>query len=262
MKLFSKKVCLILVLMLVSISMVVSGQQLLKTKQLALKSLVKVELIATAKYYVGVCPVTIKMTGTIKVPKAMSAEYYFLRSDNAKSKTNLLMFFAAGSKNVKFSWKIGKDYQGWVQLLVKANGQVVKSKKVGFQVKCDKVSAIQLKQFQAKQLVIKPKEITRSIRVIYPNGGETFIYMRHHPNNYIKWVTKNIGNVRIWLIQGNEKVREIAMSDLGNNGAWYCGYDGIEGRFYPGTNFKIRVENFAGTVMDESDNYFTIQKAK
>ena len=261
MKLFTKKVCLIIVIMLVSTSMVVSGQQLLKTKPLVLKSLVKVELTATAKYYVGVCPVTVKMTGTIKVPKAMTVKYYFLRSDGAKSIEKSLKFFTAGSKNVNYSWKIGKDYQGWVQLLVKANVQVVKSIKVGFQVKCDKVSAIQIKQLQSKQLVIKPKEITRAIRVVYPNGGETFIYMRHHPDNYIKWVTKNIGNVRIWLMQGTEKVHEIGMSALGNNGAWYCGYDGIEGRFYPGTNFKIRVENLAGTIMDESDNFFTIKKA-
>jgi len=261
MKLFTKKVCLIFLLMFVSISMVVTAQQILKTKPLVLKSLVKVELVATAKYYVGVCPVTVKMTGTIKVPKAMKVRYYFLRSDNAKSKESKLLYYAMGSKNVKYSWKIGRDYQGWVQLLVKADGKVYKSQKVIFQVKCDKLNAIQFDKFKVKQLEVQPQEITRGIRVLYPNGGEIFIYMRHDKRNYIKWTTKNVGAVKIWLIQGNQKVREISLSDLGDNGEWYCGYDGIEGRFYPGENYKIRVENLAGTIMDESDNFFSIREA-
>ncbi len=261
MKLFTKKLCLIFMLLFVSFSMVVQGQQLLKTKQLVLKSLVKVKLVATAKYYVGVCPVTIKMTGTIKVPKAMTVRYYFLRSDNARSKESKLLFLAMGSKNAKYSWKIGRDYQGWVQLLVKADGKVYKSQKVIFQVKCDKLDAIQLDKFKVMQTV-QPQKITRGIRVLYPNGGETFIYMRHDKGNYIKWATKNVGAVKIWLIQGNQKVREIRLSDLGNNGEWYCGYDGIEGRFYPGENYKIRVESLAGTIMDESDNFFSIKEVE
>ena len=260
MKLFTKKLCLIILMMMVSVSMVVSGQQLMKTKPLVLKSLIKVDLVASAKYYMGVCPVTVKMKGTIKVLKAMTVKYYFLRSDGATSKETKLVFRSGGSKYINFTWKIGKNYVGWAQLIVKSPS-IVKSSKIGFEVKCDKKVVILRENLQLKPQTIKPQLIKRSIQVIYPNGGEIFIYMRHHENNNIKWTTKNIGNVRIWLMQGTEKVHEIGMSALGDNGAWYCGYDGIEGRFYPGDNFKIRVESLDGKVFDMSDDLFTIKKA-
>ena len=147
----------------------------------------------------------------------------------------------------------------WVQLIVKTTSSVIKSGKMGFQVKCDKLEAIAIKPIHPKQLVVEPNKISRSIKVTYPNGGETFIYMRHHENNYIKWKSANIGKVNIWLVQGDKKVHEIGMGGLGEGGSWYCGYDGIEGRFYPGTDFKIRVESLDGKVWDESDNFFTIQ---
>ena len=83
--------------------------------------------------------------------------------------------------------------------------------------------------------------------------------MRAHENNVIKWISKNVGKVTIWLMQENRKVHEIALRD---GGIWYCGFDlPPQGIFYPGNNFKIRVESLDGKVWDESDDFFTIEKA-
>jgi len=264
MKLFTKKAGIMSVVIFFSFLMIVSGQQITKAKPVVLKSMVKAELTATEKYYVGVCPVKVKMTGIIKVPKAMNVKYSFLRSDGASSRLSSLNFTTAGSKSVNFTWTIGKDYLGWVQLIVKTNGTEVKSNKVEFEVKCDKIIIKPLNQLQTQPLAAEPKLIKRSIKVIYPNGGETFIYMRHHENNYIKWTSENARNVNIWLMQEGQKVHGIVMSDLGIGGEWYCGWDTHEftQRFYPGTNYKIRVESLDGKVWDESDEFFTIEKAK
>lgn len=146
MKLFKKIVCIFVVLMMFSVITVVAQVRVIRTKPPVLTPTISVELKATAKYYTGVCPITIKMTGTIRVKKAMTVNYYFKRSDGFPSPSRLtltsLIFTGAGYKNIPFSWELSKDYKGWVQLVVKTSSGEIKSGQVVFTVKCDKTNQI------------------------------------------------------------------------------------------------------------------------
>jgi hypothetical protein len=119
-----------------------------------------VELISTAKYYVGVCPVKVKMTGKITVRRAMTLKYYFVRSDGVKTRLAPLIFRRGGTKNVPFSWSVGKDYYGWVQLIVNHNGRLIKSAKKDFQVKCDKKPVLTpVKKIDPTKIRVKKPEL-------------------------------------------------------------------------------------------------------
>lgn len=161
MKLLSKKAIMIIVVMVILTTIVFSNQMVIKKKPPVLKTFIKVELTSTAKYFMGICPVTVKMKGTISVSEAITLEYYFVRSDGAKSNSIPLIFRRAGKKDVHFSWTIGGDYQGWVQLVANSKGSLKKSNKVGFQVKCDKkkVPILAMKKFDLSKIRVKKPEL-------------------------------------------------------------------------------------------------------
>ncbi|MEN8152941.1 MAG: CARDB domain-containing protein [Acidobacteriota bacterium] len=138
MKILKKTVCMFVAIMLVSVMMVSAQRQIQRKKLPMVRTFVKVELISPANHYVGVCPVTVKMTGKITVSKAMTVKYYFKRSDGVTSRLTPLIFTTAGTKNIPFTWKLGKDGQAWVQLIVKTASGEVKSFQKEFDVKCDK----------------------------------------------------------------------------------------------------------------------------
>ena len=165
MKILQKFLCITSILMLLSVSMIASGQQRIIKNPLRVKSLVKVELKSSAKYYFGICPKTVKMTGKITIPKSMSVKYYFVKYDGVLSQSaSVTSLMVKGLNHVHFSWKINKDCQAWVQLVVKTSSSVVKSNKVEFKVNCDEEKTIkpQLTKFnRGKQL--KP-ELVKAIK--------------------------------------------------------------------------------------------------
>ncbi|MEN8155152.1 MAG: hypothetical protein ABFR75_14130 [Acidobacteriota bacterium] len=138
MKNLQKILCISIVLMLLPFTTIASGQQRVSKKSFKVRSLVKVELKSSTKFYLGVCPKTIKMTGIITLSKAMSVKYYFVKYDGVLSKSKpVTSQMAKGLNHVHFSWKINKDCQAWVQLVVKTLSSKVKSKKVEIKVNCD-----------------------------------------------------------------------------------------------------------------------------
>ncbi len=168
MKLLKTKVFMIFVLIPVFVLMVSAQRQLLKRKSLPVRTLVKAELISPANHYREFCPVTVKMTGKITVSKAMTVKYYFKRSDGVTTRLTPLIFTVPGTKNVPFSWKLGKDGQACVQLIVKTASGEVKSLQKEFDVKCDRKVIKKLTAAQIKKLY-KPIQIGRA-RIIGPKA--------------------------------------------------------------------------------------------
>ena len=136
-KSFVTKTLLISLLLIFMVMNISAEVKLMKRSPKAIKSVVKVELKSQAKYYVGVCPVKVKMTGIITVSKAMSVKYFFKKSDNTQSRLTPLVFSRAGSREIPFSWSLSKDCQAWVQLVVKTGTSEIKSGKIEFKVDCD-----------------------------------------------------------------------------------------------------------------------------
>ena len=136
-KSFVTKTLLISILLIFIVTNISAEVKLMKRSPKVIKSVVKVELKSQAKYYVGVCPVKVKMTGIITVSKAMSVKYFFKRSDNTQSRLTPLVFSRAGSREIPFSWSLSKDCQAWVQLVVKTGTSEIKSEKIEFTVDCD-----------------------------------------------------------------------------------------------------------------------------
>ena len=136
MKFFSKKVFIIGVVIIATAVLINGQRQILKKVPIIKLSTVKAELKSSVKYYNGVCPETIKMTGTIIVPGPMSIKYSFLRSDGVVVFPGTVNFSTKGSKNIPFVWSIEKDYKGWVEFIVKTPTGEVRSGKTEFMVKC------------------------------------------------------------------------------------------------------------------------------
>lgn len=129
---------LVVLLVMMSYSLVVANQQQIQLNKKLVLPKPTVELTCIAKTWLGVCPITVKMTGTVKAPAAMSLQYYFIRSDGASSTPAPLIFRTRGTKTIPFTWTLSKDYQAWVQLIVKmADKTEIKSVRVYFKVDCD-----------------------------------------------------------------------------------------------------------------------------
>ena len=119
-----------------------SNPQIMIKKRPVLKIGVKAELKSSTKFYVGVCPVKVKMMGVITVPAAMTVKYRFQRSDGTSSRLTSLMFRVSGSKILPFTWTLGKDYKGWVELIVKTKSGDVRSNRFQFSVDCNENDGI------------------------------------------------------------------------------------------------------------------------
>lgn len=126
---------------IISFMSVYGGQMRVSGKKPVLKVIVNTELQSPAKHYEGFCPAKVKMTGKIDATGPVILKYQFLRSDGVKSRLITLNFTGRGSKTIPFNWEINKDYQGWVQLIVKLPKKEIKSNKFYFDVKCDKKRA-------------------------------------------------------------------------------------------------------------------------
>jgi hypothetical protein len=86
--------------------------------------------------YSGPCPVTITFKADLLPPPLPSPiKYRFVRSDGALSPVEELKFFLPQKKTVTYTWTLGRNYTGWVQLKIIAPGNVV-SNKAHFTVRC------------------------------------------------------------------------------------------------------------------------------
>ena len=164
MKFFNKKICLLAILLLVPLMMSAQSRLAIKSPIVA-KKMVIVKLESNAKHYRGVCPVIVKMTGKITTPSSMRVSYSFLRSDGSRPQWNSLNFPGAGTKVLPFTWKISKDYNGWVQLIVKTENDERRSEKFHFDVVCDNVNKTGQADMKIKK-ILKPdliiEEVTKS----------------------------------------------------------------------------------------------------
>ena len=163
MKFFNKKICLLAILLLVPLMMSAQSRLAIKSPIVA-KKMVIVKLESNAKHYRGVCPVIVKMTGKITTPSSMRVSYSFLRSDGSRPQWNSLNFPGAGTKVLPFTWKISKDYNGWVQLIVKTENDERRSEKFHFDVVCDNVNKtgqadMKIKKIKKPDLIVSGIEI-------------------------------------------------------------------------------------------------------
>lgn len=188
MKFLNKKICLFSILLLVPL-MISAQARLAKTSPIVAKKMVIVKLESYAKHYRGICPVTVKMTGKIIVPSAMSVKYMFRRSDGSRPKLNSLIFKEAGTRVLPFTWKISKDCNGWVQLIVRTESSEWSSEKFHFDVVCDNKPQVgvspgdpKIKEIQKPDLIVSGINITDPVRA----GIPTFIFIH----------VKNISNSR------------------------------------------------------------------
>lgn len=130
------------------------------------------------------------------------------------------------------------------------------------QVSTQKVSPVKPAE-QPKQFQTQPKpqfQVSPSIKVVYPNGGETWEKGKTYT---IRWTSQNVsGNVKIMLKWGT------------GSGGWYTitestASSGIYIYNVPkteigqeGPEFKIFVMTSDGNVKDESDGFFRIESKK
>lgn len=69
--------------------------------------------------YIGVCPVTITITGAMTVSGSGTVTYYWDRSDGTQSATQSLKFNTAGTQTITYTWTLGsagESLNGWVRV--------------------------------------------------------------------------------------------------------------------------------------------------
>jgi hypothetical protein len=92
------------------------------------------------------------------------------------------------------------------------------------------------------------------IRVESPNGGETWTLMALGDTATVRWTSSNItGDVKVMLKKGGSSVKAQTVANTGSTSFSFAGVSA-------GNDYKIRVENSNGSVFDESDGFFTIQR--
>ena len=96
---------------------------------------IEATLTADPASYTGPCPTTINFRGRITVPNPGQVQYRFIRSDGATAPVQKLDFQQPGSKEVTTTWRIGRDYSGWVAIKV-ISPQEIESGKANFKIKC------------------------------------------------------------------------------------------------------------------------------
>lgn len=93
-------------------------------------------LKANPENFAGPCPVTISFQAEILPPPLPGpVKYKFIRSDGAESPVEELKFFSPQKKTVTYTWSLGRNYDGWVQLVIVSPGNNT-SNKAHFKVRC------------------------------------------------------------------------------------------------------------------------------
>ena len=96
----------------------------------------EMRLEASPNHWGGACPVTINFNGSITVDGPNTVTYGINRSDGGKGPgPQTLHFTSAGSKHVRFTWRLGtpgENFNGWAQI---GSGSM-RSDKAGFQIHC------------------------------------------------------------------------------------------------------------------------------
>jgi len=89
--------------------------------------------------YVGSCPSRFQFSGIIHSHYAGKVQYRFLRSDNANTPVQTIVFLRPGEKKVTSSWTLGSEglpqYEGWQMLEVIYPVRIV-SNKARFTIDC------------------------------------------------------------------------------------------------------------------------------
>ena len=84
----------------------------------------------------GPCPATITFRAEILPPPLPGpVRYKFVRSDGVVSAIEVVRFTRLRKKTVSTSWTIGRDYSGWVQLVIVFPGHV-ESNRAHFRIDC------------------------------------------------------------------------------------------------------------------------------
>jgi len=151
MKVLNKKVFILSILLLFPV-LICAQSRLIKRGTVPVKKTVVVELESKAKHYVGVCPVTIKMTGKITASAPMTVRYNFVRSDGITTRGNVLKFMSKGTKSISFKWALNKNGQAWVRFVVKTESGKVKEAKQEFEVTCNNLNQVGQADFSLKKI--------------------------------------------------------------------------------------------------------------
>ncbi|MCK5222549.1 MAG: hypothetical protein KAR14_13270 [Candidatus Aminicenantes bacterium] len=213
MKFFKKKIYFLSILLLIPF-MITAQIRVSKTKLQPVRTLIKVELQSLAKHYVGICPVNVKMTGKITVSAPVTVKYRFERSDGVRARF-IQLALPKGVKLLPFTWKLNKNGQYWVELVVISGGKEFRSGKKEFDVKCDltgrkkiikRDNIMPLKQIgQARIINLKPVVMqSDDTMTVIPKVSDLVvksIQMQPIPGKVNKKVTfriivKNISNIR------------------------------------------------------------------
>jgi hypothetical protein len=105
-------------------------------KQLERPQHIEAGLTAEPINYSGFCPTTITFKGEISVTQPGEVQYKFIRSDGALAPVQTLHFDKPTSKEVRTTWRLGKDYSGWMAIKI-LYPQEVESNKAHFSIKCE-----------------------------------------------------------------------------------------------------------------------------
>lgn len=81
------------------------------------------------------CPTTVDFRGTITMDRRGVVSYTFERSDGATAPVYTLFFPAAGTKEVRTSWTLGRSYSGYEKLKVIAPNRM-ESSEARFSLNC------------------------------------------------------------------------------------------------------------------------------
>ena len=187
---YLKKVFFIFLLVYFVFSLTTTVSQELIRQKTMVESAIVVKLESPLKNYKGECPVEVKMTGKIIASSDSKLRYRFTRSDGVSSRWMILKYTEKFTKTVPFSWKINSNYKGWVQLLVRVNRKLFKSKKVSFEVACIPSMTDKVKVPNEDKIV----SITRPDLIvgdIHPNPPNEKIVCRKMTN--FSWVVWNKG---------------------------------------------------------------------
>ena len=96
---------------------------------------IRTSLTANPSVFSGKCPALITFKGRISVSKPGNVQYKFIRSDGANAPVHTLSFKRAGSKIVRSTWTIGRNYAGWKAIQIVYPRQV-QSNKANFEIQC------------------------------------------------------------------------------------------------------------------------------
>ncbi len=112
------------------------------------------------------CPATVRFKGRITSQKAGEVTYKFVRSDGGKMSTKTLKFEQPGTQSVETSWKLGRNFSGWMAIEIETPVKI-QSNRASFEVECNNNNAGQVKNektgstLQTKPQVYKATELKK-----------------------------------------------------------------------------------------------------